>query len=121
MSEVSATNDSATVAAWRDRMNSLWHEIERRLFAASDWLNPILVKETRQALKSWQFALTFVLLLVACWIVTIGGVAMIGPSIYYAAGGGELLRAYYFILSFPLLVVVPFAACNWRFHSIFAR
>jgi len=87
-----------------------WEVVERWLAAASDWLNPILVKETRQALRSWQFALVFVLLLVACWVVTIGGVALIGPSVYYAAGGGELLRAYYFILAFPLLVVVPFAA-----------
>ena len=76
----------------------------------SDWFNPILVKETRQALRSWQFALTFILLLVACWVVTFGGIAVIGPSIYYAAGGGELLRAYFLILSLPLLVVVPFAA-----------
>jgi hypothetical protein len=104
------TDSEAPSADWRNWAVALWHGFERRLVAASDWLNPILVKETRQALKSWQFALTFVLLLVACWIVTIGGVALIGPSVYYAAGGGELLRAFYFILAFPLLVVVPFAA-----------
>jgi hypothetical protein len=87
-----------------------WRAFESRLARLSDWVNPILVKETRQALRSWQFTLTFILLLVACWVVTIGGIAVIGPSIYYAAGGAELLRAYYLILSLPLLVVVPFAA-----------
>lgn len=89
---------------------SRWRALESRLALVSDWFNPILVKETRQALRSLQFTLTFMLLLVACWMVTIGGVAMIGPSIYYAAGGAELLRAYYLVLSLPLLVVVPFAA-----------
>lgn len=95
---------------WFARLAACWQAVEVRLARISDWFNPILVKETRQALRSWQFTLTFVLLLVACWVVTIGGVALIGPSIYYAAGGGELLRGYYFILTLPLLVVVPFAA-----------
>lgn len=87
-----------------------WQALESRLAWVSDWFNPILVKETRQALRSTQFTITFLLLLVACWMVTIGGVAVIGPSIFYAAGGADLLRAYYLVLSLPLLVVVPFAA-----------
>lgn len=93
-----------------NQLATVWSAIEHRLVQAGDWLNPILVKETRQALKSWQFTITFVLLLVACWVVTIGGVALIGPSVYYAAGGGELLMAYYVILAFPLAVIVPYSA-----------
>jgi len=104
-----SSRDSAA-APWNAGIAAHWRWVEDRLARLSDWFNPILVKETRQALRSWQFTLTFILLLVACWVVTIGGVALIGPSIYYAAGGGELLRAYYAILSLPLLVVVPFAA-----------
>ena len=84
--------------------------VDRLLEAAGDRLNPILVKETRQALKSKQFTLWFVLLLIACWITTIGGVLLIGPSIYYVSAGGYLLYAYYFILALPLAVVVPFSA-----------
>ena len=76
----------------------------------SDRLNPILVKETRQALKSKQFTLWFVLLLIASWIVTIGGVLLIGPGIYYVSAGQYLLYAYYFVLALPLAVVVPFSA-----------
>ncbi len=78
--------------------------------AISDRLNPILVKETRQSLKSKQFTLWFVLLLIACWITTIGAIAWIGPSIYYLSAGGYLLFVYYVILALPLVVVVPFSA-----------
>ena len=61
--------------ARRARGGDCGSAIERFLVYAGDWLNPILVKETRQALKSFQFTITFVLVLVACWVVTIGGVA----------------------------------------------
>lgn len=89
--------------------NASFNRLEAWLLRASDWLNPILVKETRQALKSWQFAWAFVLLLVGCWIVTVGGVAFVGPSIYYAAAGGDLLLWYVGILAFFLTVIVPYS------------
>ena len=38
------------------------------------------------------------------------GVAVIGPSIYYAARGLDMFLGYYAILAVPLLVVVPFGA-----------
>ncbi|WP_145287356.1 hypothetical protein [Pirellulimonas nuda] len=84
---------------------------------ASDCLNPLVVKETRQALKSRQFTLWFLLLLVGCWVVTIGGVALLGPGVRYGAAGGVLFSAYYCVLLFPLLVVAPFAA----FRSVAAE
>ncbi|MEX2310614.1 MAG: hypothetical protein WD738_23810 [Pirellulales bacterium] len=92
------------------RAAAIWDRVERFLVYAGDWLNPILVKETRQALKSFQFTITFVLLLVACWGATIGGVAWIGPRVFYSADGAQLLWWYYIVLAFPLLVVVPYAA-----------
>lgn len=125
MSEASSTTDRAhrsrppeqgatanprpntTTAA---RVYALWQRFDSTLTVLSDWFNPILVKETRQALRSTQFTLTFSLLLAACWMVTIGGVAVIGPGVFYAAGGPELLWAYYLVLSVPLILVVPFAA-----------
>jgi len=82
----------------------------RALGWIGDRLNPILVKETRQSLKSKQFSLWFVLLLIACWITTIGAIAIIGPSIYYVSAGSLLLYVYYVILALPLAVVVPFSA-----------
>lgn len=84
--------------------------IGRLIEALGDRLNPILVKETRQALKSKQFTLWFVLLLIACWITTLGAIAYIGPSVYYVSAGPYLLFAYFVILALPLLVVVPFSA-----------
>lgn len=100
MSDDSTAADSAPT---RSRFQLL-------LEAVSDRLNPILVKETRQALKSRQFTLWFVLLLVSSWVATFGAIAMIGPSIFYVSAGAYLLYVYYVILALPLVVVVPFSA-----------
>jgi hypothetical protein len=109
-----STEIAATIGAEggsvRRRINYAWTAIERFLVYAGDSLNPILVKETRQAIKSFQFTATFILLLIACWVVTMGGVAIVGPRIFYAAEGGTLMLWYYWILAFPLAVVVPYAA-----------
>lgn len=98
------------VSPTRARIDAFWQSIERILIYTGDWLNPILVKETRQALKSSQFAITFVLVLVAGWIATIAVVSFIGPRIFYSADGGTLLAWYFGILSLPLMVVVPLAS-----------
>ncbi len=104
------TAHNEPVPGVRGRAATAWAALERLLVTAGDWLNPILIKETRQAIKSFQFTITFVLLLVGCWVITMGGVAIVGPRIYYAAEGGSLLLWYYNILAFPLTVVVPYAA-----------
>lgn len=100
----------ATDKTEKSRVAALWSVVDRFLVYAGDWLNPILVKETRQALKSSQFTITFVLVLAASWVATIGVVAAIGPRIFYSAEGGTLLAWYYAVLAFPLLVVVPLSA-----------
>ncbi|HET6881703.1 MAG TPA: hypothetical protein VFI31_16185 [Pirellulales bacterium] len=87
-----------------------WQRVDEALVWIGDRLNPILVKETRQALKSRQFVITFTLVLALAWIWSIFGVAMIGPSIYFAARGLDMFMGYYTILAVPLLVVVPFGA-----------
>ncbi len=104
--EPSYVADPPAPSAWSKRLELL----DKWLAAAGDRMNPILVKETRQAIKSRQFTFTFLLLLIFCWIITIGGVALVGPGIYYSAAGGVLLRAYFWVLVFPLTVVVPFGA-----------
>lgn len=73
-------------------------------------LNPILVKEARQALKSRQFVATFSLLLLAAWIWTMIGVSMLTPGVYFAPSGPFMLIGYFLVLAIPLLVVVPFSA-----------
>lgn len=84
--------------------------IEAWLVRLGDWLNPILIKEARQALKSRQFVITFSLLLACGWAWSFLGAAMIGPEIYRGAEGRWMFYGYYVILSFPLLVIVPFTA-----------
>lgn len=83
---------------------------ERWLGRLGEHLNPILVKETRQALKSRQFVLTFALLLIFGWAWSIFGLWVMGPEVAYGAKGPAMLSGYYIILAFPLVVVVPFGA-----------
>ncbi len=84
--------------------------VEERLERASEWLNPILVKEARQALKSRQFVITFSLLLICAWGWSILGVAANLPDIYFAPRAPEMLMGYFLILALPLFVIVPFTA-----------
>ena len=80
---------------------------DKRLIAWSDWINPILVKETRQALKSRQFSWTLMLLtlVILAWSV----LAIVGmmPAIYYNSNGSGMLIGYVVILIVPALIVIP--------------
>ncbi|MCU0707223.1 MAG: hypothetical protein MUF23_02930 [Pirellula sp.] len=80
---------------------------DRRLLQASNWLNPILVKETRQALKSKQFTWTFMLLIVIAIAWTLIGILSSIPNIYYDADGSVFLLGYLIILLFPSMLVIP--------------
>jgi len=87
-----------------------WPATGRLLVRIGEWLNPILVKEARQSLKSRQFVFTFALLLICCWIWSIYGTALLGPELAYGSRGPTMFIGYYVILAFPLLVIVPFGA-----------
>ena len=97
-------NEHASVIRQLVEGETAW---DKRLIAASDWINPILVKETRQALKSKQFTWTLMLvtLVILAWSV-LGIVGMI-PSIYYNSNGSPLLIGYVIILIVPALIVIP--------------
>jgi hypothetical protein len=84
---------------------------------ASDWLNPILVKETRQALKSRQFIATFFLVLVASWLISVFGFVIAGAGIEYREAGPQFFSAYYVVLAIATFIVVPFGA----FRSMLAE
>lgn len=77
---------------------------------ASDRLNPILVKETRQALKSRQFVVTFQLMLVASWLISVFGIVMAGAGAEYQELGKDFFFYYYIVLAVAVFVVVPFGA-----------
>ncbi|MFH1268488.1 MAG: hypothetical protein ABIK89_22425, partial [Planctomycetota bacterium] len=87
---------------------------ERLLVRAGERLNPILVKEARQSLKSRQFVITFALLLICGWLWSFFGLAIMGPEASYTGKGPEMFMGYAVILAFPLLVIVPF----WAFRSL---
>ncbi len=82
---------------------------EALLGRLSERLNPILVKEARQALRSKQFIITFLLMLAAGWAWTIFALANIGPAVYYSAVGPFMFSGYFTVLAFPLLVVAPYS------------
>ncbi len=87
-----------------------WGRVDRWLERAGERLNPILVKEARQALKSRQFVITFGLLLICGLGWSLIGVSMLMPGIYYAASGPFMLIGYAIILTVPMLLIVPFSA-----------
>ena len=76
----------------------------------SERANPIVVKEARQALNSKQFTISFSLTLIAviCW--TLLAVVIQLPSLYYVPGGMLMLAGFMVILSFPMLLIIPFSA-----------
>jgi hypothetical protein len=91
-----------------------FERFEAILARLSDHLNPILVKEARQALRSRQFTTTFFLMLAAGWTWSILGLALLGPAAYYNAEGPSMFFVYYVVLAAPLLIVIPYYA----YHSL---
>src|SRR5262245_61810563 len=110
MTTLDASLTSADTPAATGIGARFWDRIEGLLESGSQWLNPILVKEARQAMKSRQFVITFGLLLLCGWAWTALGVFLNWPGIYYGAAGEGMLYGYFLVLSVPLLVVVPFSA-----------
>ncbi|TWU44076.1 hypothetical protein Q31b_16110 [Novipirellula aureliae] len=87
-----------------------WGWIDRNTERGTRFLNPILIKEARQALKSKQFGVTFFLLLLASWFWMVIGVVMASPDIYYVPSGVYLMTGYFLLLSVPMIAMVPLAA-----------
>jgi len=96
---------------------SVWTRFDSLVERWGERLNPILVKETRQALKSKQFTITFALVLGTGWIWSMMGIAGIGPQVHYVESGAPLFVGYFEILAFALFIIVPFGA----FRSIAAE
>lgn len=88
----------------------VWGWVDRVSEKAGGWLNPILIKEARQALKSKQFIITFFSLLACSWVWTILGIVSNSPDVYYVSTGESMLYGYYFVLAIPMLGMVPLVA-----------
>lgn len=89
---------------------STWERSLTWLEAAADWANPILVKETRQSLKSRQFVVTFMLMLAISWFLFVMGVFGGGSALEYGAVGSTFFEWFYWILSIAVMIVVPYGA-----------
>ncbi|HSG72544.1 MAG TPA: hypothetical protein VLA12_19185, partial [Planctomycetaceae bacterium] len=81
-----------------------------RLEKIGDYLNSILVKETRQSFKSRQFIATFMLLLLVSWLISLFAVLIWGDSINFGSKGRDLFLFYYTVLLVAITVIVPFGA-----------
>ncbi len=103
------TGSLSAAAAQIEPGERWWMRAEAWLERAGDRLNPILVKEARQSLKSKQFVMTFALVLLAAWVWSVGGV-LLNPDANYRPSGQQMFWGYLLILGFPLIVVVPFGA-----------
>ncbi len=102
------TNPTTDLAS--NRSTEFWGWLDDACERLGDRINPILVKETRQALKSRQFAVTFSLLLFAALAWTIAGSLSMMPQIYTTPSAPRMLIGYYVVLAIPMLLVVPLAA-----------
>lgn len=89
---------------------SVWSRADAWIERLGERLNPILVKESRQALKSQQFLVTFSLLLICSLAWSLMGVAWEGPGVYYMPIGASMLIGYHIVLTVPMLLIVPFSA-----------
>ena len=87
-----------------------WDRFDNWCEQMGDRFNPILVKETRQALKSRQFVVTFSVLLFAAFAWTVVGSLSQMPQIYTSPSAARLMIGYYVVLAIPMLLVVPLAA-----------
>lgn len=106
-----SASSSATAATPLETTPSVfWTKVEALVESLSERLNPILVKEARQAMKSKQFMVTFSLLLVVGWVYTLLFVMATLPGVFYSPFGPAMLIGYYVILGVPLLIVIPYAS-----------
>lgn len=76
----------------------------------SDRMNPILVKEVRQAMKSRAFVVTFLLMILTCWLIAVIGALTIGASLEYYSYAEQFFASFFIPLAIAIGVVVPFLA-----------
>lgn len=83
---------------------------ERLWLWGGERINPIVVKEVRQSLKSRQFTFSFGLTLIAAASWTLIAISLLVPKVYYMPGGIPLLAGFFCILTLPLMVIIPAGA-----------
>ncbi len=90
--------------------DSVWVRLDDWMERASERLNPILVKEARQALKSRQFAWTFAAMLLCALFWSYFLLTYSADTRNADRVGMTAFAGYLVILCIPLLVIVPYSA-----------
>jgi len=111
---------SPTISSQNAQLAWLGHAAEkadRLLEAISDYINPILVKEARQAVKSRQFVWPFAVTLLAALVWSYWSAAQIMQGGRLAEEPGLVSFGFFMIMLFPAIILVPYSA----FQSIGAE
>lgn len=72
-----------------------------------EWFNPVLVKETRQAIHSRGYFIAFLAMLLLCWLFSAIQIRSVGKMLIYAEYGQEFFAGYIIVLLGALCLVVP--------------
>ena len=83
-------------------------KLDRLIDKISDFCSSILVKETRQAVKSRQFVSTFMLLLVLVIVWTFFALSPERQGYDVDSLGSLMLCGYLIILGLPLVLIIPY-------------
>lgn len=113
MSQVSLSGKSTAEQPndFRHRMLEMPEKFWERIWLwGGERINPIVVKEVRQSLKSKQFTISFGLTLIAAVSWTLIAISLMVPRVYFMPGGTPLLAGFFCILTLPLMVIIPFSA-----------
>lgn len=86
---------AARLARWADRL--------------SDRVNPLIVKEVRQGLRTRIFWICFTLLLLGCLVVSLIAYAVHREDVYETTGKAAFM-AYFGLLGFVSFLVLPYTA-----------
>ena len=107
--ETAQRSEEAKDEAVPDSVSNWWARFDAWIERMGDGLNPILVKESRQALKSRQFLVTFSLLLLCGVGWSFIAVSLTRDATQLQQAGGIAFAGYYVVLAIPLLVIIPYA------------
>lgn len=83
----------------------------------SDRINPVLVREVRQVVKSRGFVASFLLMLAVCWLMLMYAIVQIGDGFAYGDPGRPLFGVFTGLLNLALCLIVPLSV----FHCMAAE
>lgn len=102
--------DSAAVSPAAAEQRSALDRIGAWAERTSDRVNPLVIKEVRQGLRTRVFWVVFALLLVACFVISMVAYGTVGSTALTERGGQWFFFAYFVPLAFAYFFVLPYNA-----------